>query len=127
MLGKGAGNRGNSVDRIAVSGSLSALRAEITPFTPTNTGAAQGNVQPIRFVAANGDEYFPFAYSLHLADGRQDVRVETTDALTNNTDLPINDIKNGDRLYVYWRVPKGLTIQSYNVGNATQEINYTAP
>ena len=127
MLGKGAGNRGNSVDRIAVSGSLSALRAEITPFTPTNTGEAQGNVQPIRFVAANGDEYFPFAYSLHLADGRQDVRVETTDALTNNTDLPINDIKNGDRLYVYWRVPKGLTIQSYNVGNATQEINYTAP
>lgn len=127
IMGKGAGGKGNSVDRVAVSGSLTALRAEITPFTPTSIGAAEGNVQPIRFVSASGDEYFPFAYSLHMSDGRQSVRVETTDALTNNTDLPINDIKDGDRLYVYWRVPRGLTIQSYQVGGATQEINYTAP
>ncbi|MEM1028696.1 MAG: CvpA family protein, partial [Planctomycetota bacterium] len=126
-LNKGAGGKGNSIDRVSVSGSLSPIRAEITPFTPSNAGPAQGNVQPIRFVSPNGDEYFPFAYSLHLADGRQKIRVERTDALTNNTDLPINDIKDGDRLYVYWRVPPGLTIQSYNVGGATQEINYTAP
>lgn len=124
ILGQGAGGRGNSVDRVAVSGSLAALRAEIVPFTPINTGTPEGNVQPIRFVDTAGREYAPFAYSLLMDDGRQKVRVETSGDLSKNTDLPINDIKPGDKLYAYWRVPRGITIESYRVGGARQDIGY---
>ncbi|MEO0515633.1 MAG: CvpA family protein [Planctomycetota bacterium] len=124
ILGDRAGGKGNSVDRVAVSDSLAALRVEITPFTPTSSGAAQGNVQPIRFVDSAGREYAPFAYSLLMGDGRQRVRVESNGELTNNTDLPLNEFKSGDQLYVYWRVPRGITIASYRVGDATQQIGY---
>jgi len=124
ILGQGAGGRGNSVDRVTVSDSLAALRARIVPFTPDNTGAAQGNVQPIRFVDSAGREYAPFAYSLLMGDGRQRVRVETGGGLNNNTDLPLNSIKAGDELYVYWAVPRGITLESYQVGSARQDIGY---
>ncbi|MBB6429273.1 CvpA family protein [Algisphaera agarilytica] len=127
VVGSGAGGRGNSVDRVAVNESLSALRAQITKFTPTSIGAAQSTVQPIRLVTVSGDEYFPFAYVLKMSDGRQRIRVEKTDALTSNTDLPLNEMKDGDELYVYWRLERGVTIESYQIGNAIQSIDYTAP
>ncbi|MEM9419408.1 MAG: hypothetical protein AAGA25_10215 [Planctomycetota bacterium] len=127
IVNKGAGGGGNSVDRVAVSDSLSALRVQIAKFTPTSIGAAQSTVQPIRLVTVSGDEYFPFAYALKMSDGRQRIRVEKTDALTSNTDLPLNEMKDGDELYVYWRMERGVTIESYQIGTAIQSIDYTAP
>ncbi|MEM1107913.1 MAG: CvpA family protein [Planctomycetota bacterium] len=126
-VGDRAGGRGNSVDRVAVSSSLSALRAQIVPFSPDNTGVAQGNVQPIRFVDKAGREYPPFGYALVMGDGRMKIRVESSGDLRNNTDLPINELKSGEKLYAYWAVPRGITLATYNVGAATQEINFRAP
>ncbi|MEM9882497.1 MAG: hypothetical protein AAF800_06250 [Planctomycetota bacterium] len=116
------GKRGNSYHQMAVSPSLRPVRLELARHTPDNTGTPQGNRQEIYLTDTAGRRYQPFAYSLQMADGRQRVRADSGSSLTHNTDLPLNDLRDGDRLYVYWAVPPGITLDQYHIGNARQAI-----
>lgn len=126
-LGDKSGNRGNSVDRFALSDSLRAVRVKLDRHTPPAGGAAQGNVQAIYLTDARGDQYYPYAYSLMLSDGRQKASINPLSEFKTNTDLPLNEVKPGEELYAYYRVPPGTTITAYHIGDATQELDINVP
>ena len=44
--------------------------------------------------------------------------------LRNNVDLPLNDYDDGDRLYVYWAVSPGVTLNGYHIGEAVQDFTF---
>ncbi|MEM6458659.1 MAG: hypothetical protein AAF710_04640 [Planctomycetota bacterium] len=125
VSGDQSGGRGNNFDAVAVSPSLRPLRLEMARHVPDSTGTAQGNQQDIYLTDTAGRRWEPFAYSLLMADGRQRLRVVDGDSLKRNTDLPLTQMRDGDRLYVYWAVPAaGITIDQYHVGEARQAIGY---
>ena len=123
-IGKGAGGRGNSVTSVFVSESLRPVRVQMAPHTPPAGGAAVGNQQEIR-LTAGGFDYYPFAYVLQRSDGTQKAHVLDSGNFRNNTDLPLNEMSPDDKLFVYWAIRPGATVQSYRVGPAEQAIGYT--
>ncbi|MEO1237934.1 MAG: CvpA family protein, partial [Planctomycetota bacterium] len=67
VTGVGAGGRGNSFDRVAVSPSLRSIRLQLAPHTPPPGGTPQGNVQEVWLSTSRGN-FRPFAYVLYKGD-----------------------------------------------------------
>jgi hypothetical protein len=84
-----------------------------------------GNVQEIWLSDTSGRNYYPFAYSMLMGDGRQRAAVLNGSSFRNNTDLPLNEMKPQDQLYVYWALPPGIQLEAYHVGPATQPVQFT--
>ncbi|MEM7624267.1 MAG: CvpA family protein [Planctomycetota bacterium] len=124
ILGKGGGGQGNSVDRFTLSPALRPIRLQIGPHTPPPGGQAVGNQQEVYLTDSRGGKHYPYAYALMMTDGRQKARVEPANEFRNNTDLPINEIRGDEKLYIYFRVSPGVTIRAYHIGPATQQLDF---
>lgn len=124
FLGKGGGGQGNSVDRFTLSEALRPIRLQVGAHTPPPGGQAVGNQQEIFITDGRGSKYYPYAYALRMGDGRQKASVEAANEFRYNTDLPLNEVKPDETLYIYFRVPPGVTIEAYNIGPATQQLDF---
>lgn len=123
---KGGGGKRTTLRRVYVSPSLRPLRLQMVTITPGSvvTQAAQ-NIVEIWLSDTNGQVWRPFAYVVDRADGMQKFKVLDSGEFRTNGDLDLADLRKGDKLYVYWRVPPGITIDRYNIGSANQEIGFT--
>lgn len=126
----GTAGRETTLSSIEVSPALRGVRVEMVPTVASNNFAALGrsaataNIQEIWLSDSSGQSYRPFGYVLRKDDGRQKFNVLNGGQLRNNVDLPLNDYTGGDRLYVYWAVSPGVTLNGYHVGDAVQDFNF---
>ncbi|MEE9404730.1 MAG: hypothetical protein V3V20_07545 [Algisphaera sp.] len=131
MAESGVGGRKTTLGTIEVSSSLRALRVEMVLVAAANNfgalaqGGGSANTQEISLSDNTGQAHRPFGYVLRKKEGQQQFKVLNGGEIRNNTDLPLGDIQAGDRLYVYWKVPPGITVQSYHIGGAVQEVGFS--
>ena len=84
---------------------------------------AAGNVQEIWLSDTRGGVHRPFGWIISQGDGQQRMDIRTSE-FRNNTELPLNELREGDELYVYYRVPPGVTIDKYHIGASVQDIGF---
>jgi hypothetical protein len=129
LTGTGAGRGNNNLDHIQVSENLRPIRLQVRPtgaetfVGKVGQGDPAANIQEIWLSDTNGRQYFPFAYVHLRGDGRMNIRVEDI-MFRNNSELPLNDMRDGDELYIYFRPPPNVTINQYHIGNSTQNIGF---
>lgn len=126
----GSAGRNTTLSSMQVSPALRGVRVEMelvraaNDFSALAQGAGAASVQDIWLSDTQGQSYRPFGYVLRKDDGRQLFRVLSGGELRSNVDLPLNDFVNSDRLYVYWQVPPGTTLNGYHIGGAAQDFNF---
>lgn len=122
----GGGGLRTTLRRVFVSPSLRPLRLQMVTITPDSvvTQAAQ-NIVEIWLSDTNGQVWRPFGYIVDRADKTQKFNILSSGEFRTNGDLDLADLRKGDKLYVYWRVPPGITIDRYNIGSANQEIGFS--
>ena len=124
ILGKGTSGGDNNVDSFSLSGAMRPIRLQIGPHTPPPGGTPVGNQQEVYLTDGRGSTYYPYAYALTMSDGRQKAGINLKSEFRYNTDLPINEIRGEEKLFIYFRVPPTVTIQSYHIGPTTQAIGF---
>jgi len=130
MAQKGTASKNTTLSTVEVSPALRAVRVEIVPVAAANDFRALGqsagtaNIQEIWLSDTGNRHHRPFGCVLLKDDGRQKFNILNGGELRNNVDLPLNDYDNGDRLYVYWAVPPGVTLNGYHIGEAVQDFTY---
>ena len=123
-LKKGTSGRGNNVDRIFVSSDLRPLRLQLGAHTPPPGGTPVGNRQEVYVTDALGNRYYSYAYVLKQDDGDLKANVSPVSEFRFNTDLPFNEIRPGETLYTYFRIPPGSLIKAYHIGPAMQQLDF---
>jgi hypothetical protein len=124
-------------------GSLSPNVRVDSIFIPSHQGAirlriAQDNAQSLlgqaRVAAASlqgvwltderGDTYQPIGWVWHRGGSDMDIWVDRIRQVQTARDMPIARMNQGDHIYLYFAVPRGARIVSYNIGDTTrQEIS----
>lgn len=130
MAQPGTASRNTTLSTVEVSPALRAVRVEIVPVAAANDFSALGqsagtaNIQEIWLSDTGNRNHRPFGYVLRKDDGRQKFNIINGGELRNNVDLPMNDYDKGDRLYVYWAVSPGVTLNGYHIGEAVQDFTF---
>ncbi len=90
--------------------------------------ALAANLQGLWLKDSDGNMWFPHAYSLLKQNGDQLIMVDPESTIRSASQLPLRDIAEGDKLYLYFMVDRGIDIVSYDVGNTTiQSIHLKVP
>ena len=74
-----------------------------------------------------GDKWEATAYVVAKSSGDQQIHVDATNPIRAASQLPISSLRDGDVLYLYFMVDRGITITSYHVGKADEPINLHVP
>ncbi|MEM7576175.1 MAG: hypothetical protein AAF328_01760 [Planctomycetota bacterium] len=113
-----------SAREIGIPDSLRPIRIQITPLSAAGqVGLGAGSSEAdIWLEAANGNKFIAIGYAWQ--SGRvQEIAVQP---IERTTDLPLNQLKEGDNLYLYFQVPPNIPLARYHVGDQTYfEIDWT--
>lgn len=124
-----AGDRTATVDAIRTPPGQVMVRLELAPMSTSqalpsrivaNVSAGDGRY---RLVDSRNNEFFAKASVWRERGGEQNIRV--TDRLDNADDLPINRLRDGDTLFVYFALPNGLQLDKFVVGTMEQSLNFS--
>ncbi len=115
---------GASAAEIGIPGSLRPIRLKIAPLSAAGqVGLGAGSSEAAIWLEdQNGNKFTAVAYALQSGQD-QEISIQ---AVERTTDLPLNQYKDGDNLYLYFQVPPGIPLTKYHVGDqAYFEINWT--
>lgn len=120
----------NAVRTIYVPSHLAMIRVEVDRDQAQSllgrTRAAAAMLSPIVLHDNQGQQWMPVAYAVLHADTSLTVNV-SDQPFRAARELPIADMRDGERLFLYFAVNRGITITQYSVANTTQEVNLTVP
>ncbi|MEM9753247.1 MAG: hypothetical protein AAF916_07655 [Planctomycetota bacterium] len=115
---------GASAREIGIPDSLRPIRLSIRPLSAAGqVGLGAGSTEAaIWLEAANGNKFTAIAYGWQSGQTLE-VAVQ---AIERTTDLPLNQFKDGDTLFLYFQVPPNVPLAKYHVGDQSYfEINWT--
>lgn len=127
-------SKNTRVDSVYTPGHLAMVRLKIDRDTGQSllgqSMSAAASLGGVFLVDNRGDRYSPMAYNLVRKVGGQTISVNANDptAFRSARQLPITDMKDGDELYLFFRVRRGVTIDTYEIGpRTTQDVNLVIP
>ena len=84
------------------------------------------SVQAIWLEDGIGEKYFAVGYVWRTREGLT-INIDPNRPFDNVARLPIRSMREGDDLYLYFYVRRGVTIRSYNVGPTAQSVEFPIP
>lgn len=111
------------VDRVHHASHLGMIRVRIDHERANSIlGAVMssaGSLQVIWIDDNYGDKWYPIGFVWVKADGTMQIKVEP-DAPMNRSarEIPFMKMRAGDEMYLYFIVSRGVTIESYNIGDS---------
>ncbi|MEM1445484.1 MAG: hypothetical protein AAGF84_05465 [Planctomycetota bacterium] len=115
---------GASAGEIGIPDALRPIRLSIRPLSAAGqVGLGAGSTEAaIWLEAANGSKFTAIGYSW-MSGREQEIAVQT---IERTTDLPLNQFKDEDTLYLYFQVPPNIPLVKYHVGDQSYfEIDWT--
>ena len=123
------GDRTATVDALRTPPGLVDVRVELASMNSSQALPSRvvanvaGGDGKYKLVDTLGNEFFARATVWAQDNGEQFIHV--TDRLDNADDLPINQLQSGDRLFAYFALPEGLTLEKFVVGTMEQDVDFT--
>jgi len=115
----------NRVDTVYAPSHQRVVRLEIARDAARSlfgtTTAAAASLQPVYLRDSNGQQYYPFGYARDMGGDMELSFVDRTQGFRSARQFPTAEMNPGDRLFLYFAVPVGTTIESYHIGNSTQQ------
>lgn len=111
-------------NQISVPGHMAMVRAEMSAGQATSIFekamlAAEG-LKPPHIVDSRGQTWAPIAF-VRLTDRDQHIKVQRS-GIRMIRDLPIRDLGDGDKLFLYFQVERPITIVRYDFGEDQGDI-----
>jgi len=117
----------NEVKQIAAPSHMRIVRVELSQDrAQTFLGKAMAlaaNVSPPMLTDSNGNVYTAFGYDWLQSNGEQTVYFDDIQGVKSAKELPANKMGADDFIYLYFKVPKGVNIIQYQVGDTKQQCN----
>lgn len=121
------------VTRLSVPGTQACIRLQIVGrqaqsiFGKSRDAARM--LEAIYLADSRGqDRLLPVGYAWVQSSGEQMIAYDPDQPIQSAKLLPIIQMGQGDQLYVYFLVPKGVKITAYHLGNShKQELNISIP
>ncbi|MEX0775903.1 MAG: CvpA family protein [Phycisphaeraceae bacterium] len=113
------------IEQFQVPGHLACIRLKIEKneaqslFGPAISSAQM--LQPIWLDDNRGERNYPIGFVWLKTGDAQTISLDRNSTIRRAQDLPIRDMKDGDELYLYFMVPRGIKITAYNLGNTTKQ------
>lgn len=127
-------SKNTRADSVFTPGHLGMVRLKVDRDTGQSllgqSLSAAASLGGVFLVDDRGTRHSPMAYNLVRKAGGQTISVNPNDptAFRSARQLPITEMKDGDELYLFFRVPRGVTIETYEIGpRTTQDVNLVVP
>ena len=129
--GIGRGSKNTRVDSIYCPSHLGMVRIELDRAQAQGllgTALSQAKSLGGVFLVDSRDErHQPMAYNWVPKGGDQRIYVDADNPIRSAQQLPVSQMKDGDRLFLFFRVPANTVIVSYEIGNQSEPINLKVP
>lgn len=125
-----AGNPGNlsvstRIDKVYIPAHQGGIRLKLSQDLAQSllgqARVAAASLQGVWLTDARGDQYMPIGYVWFKGGSEQEIWVDRIRQIRSARDLPIPQMSQGDELYLYFAVPKGVKIVEYNIGSSTKQ------
>ena len=117
----------NAVTTVQPPDGKSAVRIEIDKDQAKSTlGAARtlaAGLTAMILETDNGKQYTPAGYVWVRSDMSQEIKIETILGTQRGIEIPVREMPDGDRMYLFFFVDPGSTLKSFTFGNAKQMIS----
>ncbi len=122
-----------AVDHVDIRGNQTGVRATVARNQAESllgkAISAAESLNPVYLQSDTGDRYFVIGYDLvRGADASQIIHVNLDNPLRSSRELPARSMREGDVLYLYFAVPKGINLTEFHIGEKTfQSIKIPIP
>lgn len=82
---------------------------------------AAASLQGVWLTDTRGDKYQPIAYVWSKSSGDMVINVDRNAPIQSARQMPVAQMAAGDELFLYFAVPDGREIASYNIGDTTKQ------
>ncbi len=79
-------------------------------------------LQPIFLTDSQGERYEPIGYDWLQHNQTQRISIDRLRGIKAASELPVRQMQPGDEIYLYFLVPRGVTITAYNLGTSQQTV-----
>jgi len=119
-----------SVDRIEHPANTEIVRLQLTPKKAQSLyGRAlemAAQLAPPVLTADNGASYRAIGW-VRESSAELELQVDTANPISRMTEVKVADLKENEKLYLYFRTGKGIRVTSFEIGQTKQDVDLVVP
>lgn len=122
--------RGLAIDRVSHSPNTAIVRVQ---FSPKKAQSLYGKAMQFAaqvaapvLVSDDGAKYSAIGWA-RANSAEVEVQIDTARTIRSMAEVKVNDLRDNEELYLYFRTGKGVRITSFQIGQTKQEVDLTVP